>query len=187
MTNRPTNSTTPNNFKCIQWNARGLTKAKLEDFRNFLSSVKPEIVMLSETHWNNLFNVKFNSYHVLKKNRPNRLGGGVAILVNKHVVFSQINLIHTATVEAIGVSVMSTTNNPTDFISIYVPKGDCEVHEMEYVFNRRNVTVVGGDFNAHFSMWESSAQANKAGRSVYEALLSSHNMGLILLSTWVHE
>jgi hypothetical protein len=37
-------------IKCIQWNARGLTKSKLEEFRRMLSSVKPEIVLLHTLH-----------------------------------------------------------------------------------------------------------------------------------------
>jgi hypothetical protein len=33
-------NTTSADFKCLQWNARGFTKAKLEEFRHFLSLVK---------------------------------------------------------------------------------------------------------------------------------------------------
>jgi hypothetical protein len=77
-----TNPTT-SDFKCLQWNARGLTKAKLEEFRHHLSSVNPEIVILSETHWSSGVAPKFKTHHILKKDRPYRTGGGVALLIRK--------------------------------------------------------------------------------------------------------
>lgn len=43
----------------IQWNARGLTKARLEEFRNYLSSFNLHIVLLNETFWRNIFEIKF--------------------------------------------------------------------------------------------------------------------------------
>ena len=45
----------------IQWNARGLSKAKLEEFQFFLSYSSPTIVLLSETHWSDTKNVLFSS------------------------------------------------------------------------------------------------------------------------------
>jgi hypothetical protein len=169
----------PNNFKCVQWNARGLTKAKLEEFRQFLSSVSPDIVLLSETHWKPYFNVLFKSYHVLKEDRPHKAGGGVAILIKKNIRFSPFSFTPSATIEAIGASILLSNNSQIDLISIYVPKGDCEVADVEHLFNRINPTLIGGDFNGHHSMWESDSQSNKAGRSIAEAILNSNSMCLL--------
>jgi hypothetical protein len=74
-------NTTTSDFKCLQLNAGGLTKAKLEEFRHFLSLVNPEIVLLSETHWSSGVAPKFKTHHILKKDRLNRMGGGVALLI----------------------------------------------------------------------------------------------------------
>ena len=68
--------TTTENFKCLQWNSRGLTKSKLEEFRHYLSLVNPEVALLSEKHWNSGFAPKFKTHHILRKDCPNRLGGG---------------------------------------------------------------------------------------------------------------
>jgi ribonuclease HI/exonuclease III len=174
--------TTPNptnNFKCLQWNARGLTKAKLEEFRQFLSLVKPEIILLSETHWKKSFYVKFKAYHILKKNRPNRSGGGVAILINKQLSFTPLHLTPHDTVEAIGVSILSRSNSKIDFISAYVPKGDCEMADVAEIFNRPNPVVIGGDFNGHHDVWESNATANTAGKTIFETILNSQDICLI--------
>ena len=56
-----------NKLICLQWNARGLTKSRLEEFRTLLNSHDPAIVFLSETHWNKFFQVKFRNYSILKK------------------------------------------------------------------------------------------------------------------------
>ncbi len=178
MTRRPSHIP-HNNLQVIQWNARGLTKAKLEEFKQFLSSVCPDIVLLCETHWKPYFNVMFKSYHVIKKDRPNRAGGGVAILIKKNINFSPFSLTLPDTIEAIGVSIKTSTNSQIDIISIYVPKGDCEVADIELLFNRPNPILVGGDFNGHHSMWESDTQTNKAGRSISEALLNSNSICLL--------
>ena len=69
-----------NNLKCLKWNARGLTKARLEEFRILINSEDPDLIFLSETFWNNNFTVKFKNYSFVKKDRSTRRGGGVAML-----------------------------------------------------------------------------------------------------------
>lgn len=73
-----------NLLTCLQWNARNLTKARLEESRGLLSSVSPSVVLSSETH---SFNIKFKNYIVIKKDRQDRQGGGVAILMKKSLQF----------------------------------------------------------------------------------------------------
>ncbi|KZS20278.1 Uncharacterized protein APZ42_013072 [Daphnia magna] len=121
--------------RCIQWNARGLSKANLEEFRQYITVVKPDIALLSETHWKPSFNAKFKSYHVLKKDRLNRPVVGVAVLVHKNLRFSPLILPNSDSMETISVTIMSSSNTPTDFISLYVPKGDCEVADIDFFFN----------------------------------------------------
>jgi succinate dehydrogenase flavin-adding protein (antitoxin of CptAB toxin-antitoxin module) len=70
-----------NELKGLQWNARGLTKSRVEEFRTLLNSHDPDLVFLSETHWNKNFQVKFKNYSTLKKDRNDRRGGGVALLI----------------------------------------------------------------------------------------------------------
>jgi hypothetical protein len=58
-----------------------LTKSRVEEFRTLLNSHDPDLVFLSETHWNKNFQVKFKNYSTLKKDRNDRRGGGVALLI----------------------------------------------------------------------------------------------------------
>ncbi|EFX62081.1 hypothetical protein DAPPUDRAFT_337474 [Daphnia pulex] len=171
---------TTENFKCLQWNARGLTKSKLEEFRNYLSLVNPEVALLSETHWNSGFAPKCKSHvHILRKDRPNRLGGGVAILISKSLQFSPITHNPPDTIEAIGASILFKNNQHIDFTSIYIPRANCETEEIEAMLDRSNPYLLGGDFNGHHPLWESNATVNKAGKSVYEALINDQDACLI--------
>jgi exonuclease III len=80
------------------------------------------------------------------------VGGGVAILMKKNLSFSNFSLTLPDTIEAIGASIKTSTNSEIDVISIYVPKGDSQVADIELLFNRPNPILIGSDFNGHHSM-----------------------------------
>lgn len=64
----------------IQWNARGLTKSKLIEFKYNLRLLSPDVVILSETHWKPNSIPTFKAYNLISKNREDDYGG-VAILI----------------------------------------------------------------------------------------------------------
>lgn len=125
-------------IKYVQWHARGLTKSKLSEFKHFLSSFSPEIVLLSETHWHDRFNVKFEQFFLLKKNRIGTQGGGVAILVHRSLQFNPFIINTPESVEAIGVSLFSSQFGPINFISVYCSRGSFGVNDIVSLFNSEN-------------------------------------------------
>lgn len=167
------------NISCIQWNARGLTKARLEEFNDFLSSSKLSIVLICETFWNNNYAVKFRSHNIINTNRAFRHGSGVAILINKSIPFTQLNIINTEIIEAVGISIKSPDLGTIDIISSYCPKGDCSKEEISTLIDRDNHFMIGGDFNAHHESWSRQTNPNKSGKSIYSALLQSPQATLI--------
>ncbi|KZR96595.1 Uncharacterized protein APZ42_008980, partial [Daphnia magna] len=82
-------------------------------------------------------------------------------------------------VEAIGVKIMFTNSVQITFISVYVPKGDCDTEEVAHLINHNNDFITAGDFNGHHTTWETDVRPNKAGRSIYEALIQVQNACLI--------
>ena len=54
------------------------------------------------------------SYNIINKNRADRHGGGVAILINKSILYTPLNIINTETIEAIGFSI-KTPDEVYDF------------------------------------------------------------------------
>jgi exonuclease III len=122
-----------NNLICLQWNARELTKSRLEEFRVLLNQLNPDLVFLSETHWSHHFNVKFKFYHVLKRDRQLHRGGGVALLVKKSIQFSVKPPINLNAIEAIGATIF-TNSGEVDCFSVYSPKGDCSSEDIRFFY-----------------------------------------------------
>lgn len=141
-------------FTCIQWNARGLTKSRLEELRHHLCVYNPMIVLLSETHWNRKVNPRFQSYAIVRLDRLGMSFGGVAILIHKTICFTQISVLSCNNLEAIGSSV-PVHDGAINFISTYCPRGFCTVEEFEVLVDSTGFSfVMGGDFNGHHELWE---------------------------------
>lgn len=166
-------------FTIIQWNARGLNKSRLEEFRNFLSLSKPSVVLLSETFWNTFCKVKFRSYNIIQRNRHGRPGGGVAILIHSSINFTPLSVDTSASFEVVGATITSSSHGPIDVISVYCPKGDCSKEEFDSLIIRDNNFIVGGDFNGHHDLWESCPRSNKSGAAIYSSLLDNPDVTLL--------
>lgn len=135
---------------------------------------------MSETHWNDSFNVQFSSYKVIQKNHTDRRGGGVAILVHNSVKFFPLPLDDSLpSIEAVTITISTPTLPSLDLISVYAPKGDSATGEIISLFSRRNPFIVGGDFNAHHGMWESRCSPNRGGNSIWSALMDSPDVALL--------
>jgi hypothetical protein len=103
----------------------------------------------------------------------------VAILISKSLQFSPITHNPPDTIEAIGASILFKNNQHIDFTSIYIPRANCETEEIEAMLDRSNPYLLGDNFNGHHPLWESNATVNKAGKSVYEALINDQDACLI--------
>lgn len=167
------------NISLIQWNARGLTKARLEEFRNFLSLQNPSVVMLNETFWNNKTNIKFKNYQIIKKDRTDRPGGGVAMLIHSSIQFKTLEICPSRNLETVGISIKTTSHGPVDIITSYCPLGNCEKEEFQLLTNRRNDFILGEDFNAHHELWEPDRRRNKSGKSIYSTMLEDPDLTLL--------
>nr|CAH0102047.1 unnamed protein product [Daphnia galeata] len=167
-------------LQILQWNARGLFRAKLQEFRENLRSVNPIFVFLSETHWKNEYTIKFSADNSYLLNRPGQ-GGGVAILVKKAIQTNILTLPYLPNLEAVGVSV-KLNYSLIDLISVYCPNGNqCNAQEINLLFNTpRNKAIIGGDFNVHSEHTEEAQHLSKYPRLLklhYRSYF--HHVGLI--------
>lgn len=160
--------------KLLQWNSRGLTRAKLEEFRYHLNCLNPLFVFLSETHWYDSTNISFRAFNLSKRNRPDGQKSGVALLLSKRFSFVPISFPNLSTIEAVGATVVFNGKR-IDLISVYCPRGNADIVEIRALFNCiTNEAIIGGDFNAHHPLWGRSSQPNKAGRSLFKYLNDSN-------------
>ncbi|KAK4013603.1 hypothetical protein OUZ56_026156 [Daphnia magna] len=103
-------------------------------------------VLLCETLWNNKFSVKSRTYHLINKNRTDRRGGGVAILVHRAIPYTEIASKITSNIEAIGVTIHNTKYGSIDIFSVYCPKGNCTKEELIQLSSTENHFIIGVDF-----------------------------------------
>ena len=166
-------------IKCIQWNARSLSKSKLSEFKNFLFRFTPDIVFLSETHWREGINVKFQSYSLVRKNCLNHRGGGVAILIHDFIQTLPLNLKSLDTLEAVGISIISPELGTIDLISVYCPRGNCSSNDFWYLLNRRHQFFIGGDFNSHHPYWDTNINQSASGVTIFDIMNDSPDLCLL--------
>lgn len=140
------------------------------------------MVLLSETHWNPSFNVKFRNYIIFKKDGTDRQGGGVAILVSSALQFSSLANTPTSYVEAFRVSVFINYNEIINFVSVYVPNRTVCEEDVQILFPVENEFGVGGDFKVQHEVWSNqSSSSNRSVRCVYQTLIDHPHA--ILLTT----
>ena len=169
---------------CVQWNARGLVGSKLDEFRDYLSQSCPDVVYLSETHWNDRLTVKFRGYECIIRNRPDNTFGGVAILINKAIMSVRKQCPQMNTIEAVGATIFLEDGHPMDVLSIYVPRGqEVAEQEMTTLFNlATNRCIIAGDFNGHHPSWDQRGRTNRCGRLLEETINDTQNRGLALIT-----
>lgn len=173
-----------NKTSILQWNARGLYKSKLNDFRYNLCSLNPTVLLLSETHWRNHFRVKFSSYRSFVCNRVDGEKGGVAILVKKNLRCEPFPLPSFHSIEAVGVTVHLNRHLIITFVSVYCPDGNCSqrsfTSDLVSLFDSVNGNVfIGGDWNAHHPTWETPSTSNTCGRAIADFLSSNDSFCLL--------
>lgn len=163
----------------MQLNARSHYRSKLDIFKDNLRKINPSFVLLSETHLVDSHPVSFVAYNSFVKNRTDRNGGGVAILVKKSIPVSLVQIPYFVHLECVGVSVKLPDGKNLILISIYGPKGDADPSEKDSLFNLfDNAMIIGGDFNAHNPMWHSYGSCNHCGSSLANFLNSNLNITL---------
>ena len=87
----------------MQWNCNSINN-KQEEFKTFLNKNKPDIMLLNETKINDfnanvIFN-QLNEFNFIHKQRNFHNGaGGVAIIINKNINYSQISVFDSLNLE----------------------------------------------------------------------------------------
>lgn len=78
------------------------------------------------------------------------------------------------------ISIKTPSHSAVDIISVYAPKGENILQEeISSLFSRPNPFIIGGDFNAHHSYWESNAVLNRGGNEIWNTLCEVDNALLV--------
>ena len=111
----------------LLWNVRSLIK-NLAEFQKLIDDLKPHLICLTETWLKpNIRNLKFKNFDILRNDRLNINGGGVAILIRKELNYKAIPLVYfqNGNLECLATSV-NFKHFPVDILTCYCPPGELD-------------------------------------------------------------
>ncbi|KAI4472699.1 hypothetical protein M0802_016563 [Mischocyttarus mexicanus] len=134
----------------------------------FMKTLRPDIVLISETKLNNIHKISFQNYDIIRTDRPNSIqGGGTAIAIKRNIRYTNINLQALTNSEIIETTVIKL--NLTDGVSMYIIAAYAagnhkkEFHlEFAKIFRYlkleapNNYYVIAGDLNAKHQHWKNN-------------------------------
>ena len=163
-------------LKILSWNANSL-KAHGEELKQFISTEThiPDIICVQETFLKNTDEFNLDGYSIIRKDRLERKGGGVATMIRRGISYTELTTINN-TVENIIIEINLLTKK-IKIGNIYCPPNQHHREvDLEHLFKEKN-TILVGDFNAHSSSL-GSRTINTRGR-ILESLIEKYNFSVV--------
>lgn len=161
------------------------------DLQEFINTNNINIAMVSETTLNNKHKLKFDNHTIIRTDRPNRNGGGTAIIADNKLEITTIttpNSLRIKLIEYTAIKVAVNANKTLIIISIYAAQRDSSIFikELNDLFEEFNLKdnniyyIIAGDLNARNEIWGDSTTNNR-GRQLqqWEADSSVINKAII--------
>ncbi|XP_042875057.1 uncharacterized protein LOC122255192 [Penaeus japonicus] len=128
-----------------------------------------------------MFNI--NNYEIIRKDRTNQVGGGLAFCIKRNLQFKKLNLIdrYKEKIETLGLK-LNYKDKWLYILLIYNPCNNIETKELEhYIEQLGNPKLIIGDFNSHHPHWNPRINlklANRTGKNIFE-LINQKNLILL--------
>lgn len=142
-----------NQIRFLQWNCRSCRR-KLPELQH--RSKDFDVILLSETWLSPRDNITVKGFDVVRKDRDENIGGGVAILVSNALKYQRIYNLDNCrgNIELCAIQLFLADSKLT-VVSCYRPPTD-NINESSWVrflnqFDEK--FIVAGDFNAHHPYW----------------------------------
>ena len=165
--------------------------ANLSQFKLFLYSTKPHLVCLCETWIQDSRLPSFVNYTSFFVSRPQRVGGGLAILARNDlsIIERPLVLFPEGLLEVQVVTVCGSFSQ-LDILNLYNPSQSISSEEFHHYFDQlASPCMVVGDFNAHHELWSSRSHSNATGNNLVSALFNNPDLCLLTpqnLNTYYH-
>lgn len=170
------------------FNARSLVN-KLSEFKCFVDSVKPGLVLVCETWFSD--NLPDNlvcpaDYAVFRKDRQSSVGGGVAIFVRKDLMAKSVNIkvnnVHDLEIVCVDVQFKSQYIR---FITCYRPPA-YSAHDVEYLKHlvcaisdlclKASQVIIMGDFNLPNVDWDNYSAPNEPCYNLFMSFVNNNGL-----------
>ena len=91
----------------LSWNANGLSN-KIQELQELLARLKPDIVLLNETHLTPASRLRLANYVCYRNDRPGTASGGTAVAVRLNLEHHRVVLPATTHLEGTAVEMLNT-------------------------------------------------------------------------------
>lgn len=170
-------STEPRSIRIANWNARSIRAKKIE-LSNFLAQQTIDVGVITETRLNPATNFSLPAHIMIRLDRPNSRGGGVAIIIKHGIRYEILPHPKTSIIEAIGVKIHAL-HGDIELFAVYVPRQCVDsngtsklfVEDLQKLTNNRTGFVVAGDLNARHTLWQ-NRKSNKNGDLLADHLIT---------------
>lgn len=143
----------------VNWNACSL-KSKTIELCDFLEEGEIDVAFITETHLKPEVSVYLPDFRIVRLDRPNSRGGGVAIALRKNINCRLLPSFQLKCIEAVGVEV-TTSVGPITLIVAYCPTqavtsdGSSAALRRDIIklTRRQGQYIIAGDLNAKNQAW----------------------------------
>jgi len=156
-------------MKLLYTNAQSLSNsAKLTELNLLLLENNPDILAITETWLNENSPIKiWNDYVIFRKDRSNRIGGGVLLAVLKDLCPVPEQIISPPGCDSVAVSCQDSTGSYITIVSFYCPPDtDLDCNFLSSLEAKYPKLLICGDFNAKHPIWGFSDQSNPKGKAL---------------------
>ncbi|XP_055924474.1 uncharacterized protein LOC129956570 [Argiope bruennichi] len=154
-------------LRILQCNINGLctsaTRAKLDHLLKLADQHRVQIIALQETKYKTAFKLKLKGFNIFRKDRLNRGGGGLALLIRK-ANFQVINIgqLHNdCDLEIQGIS-LNWNGEPIKIFNTYLPPNGRGLCDGLSLVTDEQTFILGEDLNAKHTSWGCST-SNQIG------------------------
>ncbi len=157
----------------LQWNADGLSTAKVAELSTALADKKIDVAAVQETKWrSNNRTPRVAGYASVRLDRQSPTGGGgLVTLVRESLVFERISELSSGGTEALSIRVKLTGGQWITIVNLYCPPVRSHSRgaslELAHIPTHADSLIVG-DFNAHSSLWDEVQPEDDRGSAVLD-------------------
>lgn len=162
-------------IQIVTWNARSL-RPKMIEFGQFLVDRNIQVALITETHLNPNIKLSIPNYKIIRHDRQDTKGGGVAIVIANHLKFKALPHFNTKVIEAIGIEIESSVGK-VRLISAYFGQQTkiTDGSRLSFSQDLRKLAhtnckfIIGTDLNARHPSW-GNIGSNANGKILFEDL-----------------
>lgn len=134
--------------------------------QKFIDTHKMDILLISETKLKKIHKPEFQGYSFIRTDRPDKGGGGTAILVSDSIQFSVINRpnsLKNKILEYTVIKLFPSAKTPILLFSIYAPTRNTFIKELNKLYSDFQLMndsynyIIAGDFNARNLAWNDTS------------------------------